>query len=115
MRINISWLRAHYPEQFGIRKFLQKMKVNRITRYTLSKSEIEICEADSSKKEMIIAPYLQKWEKYLRPCISEMNAIIEKSPIFSGGVRPQESQNRYVVLQIGLWVHSFGVYRIWIY
>ena len=85
MRISISWLRAHYPEQFGIRKFLQIIKVNRITRYTLSKSEIEICEADPSKKEMIIAPYLQKWEKYLRPCISEMNAIIEKSSIFFGG------------------------------
>ena len=69
MRINLSWLRAHYPETFGIRKALQRIKVKRITRHMLSKSEIQICEENPLKKEEIITPYLKKWEKYLKPCI----------------------------------------------
>ena len=85
MRINISWLRAHYPEAFGIRKALQRIKVKRITRHMLTESEIQICEENPLKKEEIITPYLKKWEKYLKPCISEMNSIIEKSPVFVGG------------------------------
>lgn len=84
MRINISWLRAHYPETFGIRKALQRIKVKRITRHMLSKSEIQICEENPLKKEEIITPYLKKWEKYLKPCISEIDLIIEKSPVFAG-------------------------------
>lgn len=85
MRINISWLRAHYPEIFGIRKALQRIKVKRITCHMLSKSEIQVCEENPLKKEEIITPYLKKWENYLKTCISKMNSIIAKSPVFAGG------------------------------
>jgi len=51
----------------------------------LKESEIQICEADASQKRRIITPYLTKWEKYLKATVSEMNIMVEKSPLFAGG------------------------------
>lgn len=44
MKINTSYVRSHYPETLGIRRGLQKLKVKRITRHTLPKKYIELCE-----------------------------------------------------------------------
>ena len=85
MKINVSAIRSHYPEALGIRMGLQKLKVKRITRHMLTEKDIELCESDPSKKEAIIHPYLKKWEKYLKPCITEMQTMVVKSPIFNGG------------------------------
>ena len=80
----LQFLRSHYPEFLGIRRRLQGIKVTRLTRYRLKESEIQICEADASQKERIITPYLTKWEKYLKATVSEMNLMVEKSPLFAG-------------------------------
>lgn len=86
MKINIiSVIRSHYPETLGIRRELQKLKVKRIKRHMLPEKSIELCERDPSKKETIIYPYLKKWEKYLKPCIAEMQTMIAKTPVFNGG------------------------------
>lgn len=83
-------MRSHYPEIFGIRKFLQRVKVKRLYRYFLSEKEIRICELDSSKKEEIIAPYLLRWEKHLRPVVAEMEDILENARAYQIGFDKDE-------------------------
>lgn len=85
MHINISKIRSCYPEVFGIRKALQSLKVKRIDRYTLPSRLVELCESDDSEKEVVIAPYIKKWSKYLKPCYDELSVMVEKSPVFMGG------------------------------
>lgn len=76
------FLRSRYPKTFGIRKRLQRLKVKRLNRHFLSEQEIEECERDASKKEEVIAPYLSRWEKYLRPAVQEMEDILENAPSY---------------------------------
>ena len=79
----IRCIRSHYPETFGIRKVLQRVKVKRIRRHMLAQEEIRLCEKDPTKKKQVIAPYLEKWSKYIRPCVSEMDEMARKSPVFA--------------------------------
>lgn len=82
MHINVSTIRSHYPEWLGIRKNLQRLKVRRITRFTLSAEEISLCESDESKKKEVITPYLKKWDKYLQPCCEELQDMIAHASFF---------------------------------
>lgn len=86
----VQYIRSHYPETFGIRRTLQRVKIKRIRRHTLPEGKVRLCEADPAKKEQVIAPYLKKWEKYIRPCISEINEMVEKSPVLAGGYDEKE-------------------------
>lgn len=80
MKLNVSYIRSHYPRIFGIRKTLQSIKVKRIKRFMLSDDDILICEKDSSKIEKTIKPYIEKWATYLHPTIEEANYLIENAP-----------------------------------
>ena len=75
-------LRSRYPEAFGIRKNLQRIKVQRLHKHFLSDQEITDCEKNPSKKKDIIVPYLSKWEKYLIPTIEEMEDILKNAPLY---------------------------------
>lgn len=82
MFINVSKLRSHYPEFCGIRKGLQTIKVKRIRRHIIPHDKILLCEADGTKKDSIIAPYLEKWKQYLQPCYDELKTMEQNAPIF---------------------------------
>ena len=73
-------VRSYYPKAFGIRLQLQRLKVKRLRTHTLTDQEIAICEADPTKKEEIIQPYLQKWKRWLFPSVKEMEDILENAP-----------------------------------
>ena len=80
----VQCVRSHYPEMLGIRKALQKIKIKRISRHMLSEKEIRICEENAALKASVIAPYLDKWNKYLKSCYAEIEVMVEKAPIFRG-------------------------------
>ena len=80
----IPIVRSHYPKLLGIRRTLQTIKVQRITRYTLPNDQVSICEQDHSKIAEIIKPYMEKYESYLSPIIEEANYLIERAPKYSG-------------------------------
>ncbi len=75
-------VRSHYPEAFGIRKFMQRLKVKRICRYFLTEEEVKICEWDDSRKKDIIAPYLKKWERQLYSTVAEMEDILRNAAVY---------------------------------
>lgn len=75
-------MRSRYPEMFGIRKVLQRIKVKRLYRYLLSEQEIRFCEENPLKKKEIIIPYLSRWEKYLKSTVLEMEDIFENAPMY---------------------------------
>lgn len=75
-------MRSRYPEMLGIRKFLQRIKVKRLSRYLLPEQEIKLCEKNPVKKKEIITPYLSHWEKYLKSSILEMEDIFENAPMY---------------------------------
>lgn len=85
MLINITFLRSHYPEFLGVRKFLQRIKVKRIRRHILPEVTIRKCEEYPEMKKNLIAPYVKKWKKYLEPAVLEMNMMLPKSPEFLRG------------------------------
>lgn len=72
--------RKHYPEVCGIRKALQREKVRRLFRFMLTKEEIAAVEKNPLAMHDTIAPYLVKWEKYLRPAVAEMEDILKNAP-----------------------------------
>ncbi len=80
----IPVVRSHYPRVLGIRRTLQTIKVQRITRYTLHDNDVLICEQDPSKIADIIKPYAEKWGGYLSPTIEEADYILERAPKYSG-------------------------------
>lgn len=75
-------LRSRYPKVLGIRKKLQQLKVKRLYRCCLPENEIEKGEKNPLQKAEIIAPYLSKWERYLKPAVKEMEDILENAPIY---------------------------------
>jgi hypothetical protein len=80
----ITTLRSHYPEVLGIRKSLQRIKVKRIFRHTLSEEEIVKCEDDPNYKNEIVKQYLKQWEVYMHPTVNELDRIISNSPKYWG-------------------------------
>ena len=72
---------------------LQNVKIKRIWRHMLSAEEIRLCEADPAKKAQVIAPYLKKWEKYLRPCYAEIKTMAEKASVFASESDANEIKN----------------------
>lgn len=75
-------VRSHYPEIFGIRKFMQRMKIKRLYRFFLTEDEIRICEMHPDKKKEIIAPYLQRWDKHFRSVVIEMEDILANALVY---------------------------------
>lgn len=73
-------LRKNYPKAFGIRRTLQRIKVDRVQRHLLPDAYIEPCEKDPSRKKDTIRPYLEKWAGYLRPTVAEMEIVLAKAP-----------------------------------
>ena len=72
-------LRKNYPEILGIRKRLQRIKVDRLTRTIMPKEDIEKCEKYPEKTRDIILPYLNRWKKNLSPVMDEMKDILDNS------------------------------------
>ena len=85
MRYNKQWacnqIRRRYPEKFGIRKSLQRLKVKRFRRHMLPAATVELCEAHPSMIKAVVAEYYNKWEKPLKPIIREMEDVLCNAPI----------------------------------
>ena len=75
-------LRKNYPALWGIRKNLQRLKVERLGRYLLSEEEVRDGELHPDRKAAIIEPHLKKWRRLLAPVIKEMDLVIANSPVF---------------------------------
>lgn len=89
-------VRSSYPEMFGIRKKMQRIKINRLYRYTLPEDITSLCEKDPLFKEKIVNQYKTKWEKPLRPIISEMEDIMENAKLYKN--RPDKNLLRLDIL-----------------
>lgn len=83
-------LRSRYPAAFGIRKFLERKKIERLFRFNLTEQEVVACEKDATKKKDIIAPYVSKYHKYLRPCVEEMESILSNAPRYKDRADKEE-------------------------
>ena len=78
----INKIRTHYPEAFGIRRHLQKIKVDRIRRCILPEDVVEKCEKDSAYKTEMVKRYSEKWNEKLTGVFNEMDYVIEKAPVY---------------------------------
>ena len=81
----IVFLRQRYPEKLGIRRRLQKLKVKRILRHKLPDEVINACEKDPQKKNDLVVPFANKWQKYLKPTYDEINYILKNAPKYVSG------------------------------
>lgn len=75
-------LRSCYPEALGIRKTMQRIKVQRLFRHMLPADVILECEKDSSKTEEAIQPFKKKWSRYLKADVDEMEDILKNAPSY---------------------------------
>ena len=75
-------IRSKYPKAFGIRKSLQRLKVQRLRNHFLTEEEILACEKDPAEKKRIVAARAEEWKSNLRPIVAEMEEILEKSAAY---------------------------------
>lgn len=82
--------RSHYPRVLGIRKRLQKIKVDRLSRFLMNAEEVQLCEEDIARKSEIIARYTIKSAQYLAPALDEIKDIFSKSEFYRNRVDAED-------------------------
>ena len=79
-------IRSKYPKIFGIRKILQRIKVKRLRNHFMAERDVLEGEQNPEREKEIIAPYLIRWKKNLKPIVREMEDIFQNAPAYKDRV-----------------------------